>query len=177
MKQPHHHSKIRVIKGDIITASVDAVVNAANAELIPGGGVDRAIHLAAGPLLAKAVRAHHRCETGSAVLTPGFNLKAKWVIHAVGPIWNEHETEMEHSRLLRQTYQSIFALAIKHQFLSIAIPNISTGVFRFPKPLAAKIAIEETKLCLKTNPNMKVIEFYCFEEDNYQIYQDLLAKP
>ena len=177
MKQPLHHSKIRVIKGDITTASVDAVVNAANADLIPGGGVDRAIHLAAGPLLVKAVREHQRCETGRAVLTPGFNLKAKWVIHAVGPIWNERETITKRSRLLRETYQSIFALAIKHQFLSIAIPNISTGVFRFPKPLAAKIAIEETTLCLKTNRNMKIIAFYCFEEDNYQIYQDLLANP
>ncbi|MEN9819420.1 MAG: hypothetical protein RL379_198 [Bacillota bacterium] len=174
MKKYKHH--IQVIRGDITTAKVDCIVNAANKWLIPGGGVDHAIHQAAGPELAKAVKKFHHCEPGNAVITPGFQLKATSVIHAVGPIWNESENKKELQRVISKTYQSIYELATKHAIQSIAIPNISTGVYAFPKEIAAEIAMETTFAFLKSSRSKMKIFFYCFEEDNYDLYTALLQK-
>ncbi|MFZ9197698.1 MAG: macro domain-containing protein, partial [Bacilli bacterium] len=117
-----NYDNIQIIRGDITTAKVDCIVNAANKWLIPGGGVDHAIHQAAGPELAIAVKKFHRCEPGHAVITPGFHLKATYVIHAVGPIWDESEKIENLKQVLSKTYQSIYELAEQHSIQTIAIP-------------------------------------------------------
>lgn len=165
---------IQVIHGDITKAKVDCVVNAANQSLIQGGGVDQAIHQAAGSELGIALKTYGHCKTGEAVLTSGFKLDAKAIIHAVGPIWDEHGNKLELNRLLRKTYESIYKLAYTQGFNSIAIPNISTGVYAFPKEEAAKIAIDETNQFLKQHHSAMTILFYCFEKENYFIYRNLL---
>lgn len=168
-------NQIHIIQSDITTAKVDCIVNAANERLIKGGGVDHAIHVAAGPSLPIALRKIGVCPTGEAVLTPGFNLQAKWIIHAVGPIWDEFENHMELKRLLSKTYESIFKIAQSRGFQSIAIPNISTGVYGFPKEEAAQIALETTQQFLIQNQSKMKVIFYCYEDDNYSIYQKLLS--
>ena len=174
MKKYHHN--IQVIHGDITTAIVDCIVNAANKWLIPGNGVDRAIHQAAGPELAIAVKKFRHCDPGNAVITPGFHLKATSVIHAVGPIWDESENKEELKQILSKTYQSIYELATKHAIQSIAIPNISTGVYAFPKDIAAKIVLQTTLAFLKTSQSKLKVLFYCFEADNFTLYTRLLQK-
>lgn len=168
------NANIHLIRGDITSATVDAIVNAANRFLIPGGGVDHAIHVAAGPQLAKAVRKYLQCEPGCAVITPAFDLKANYVIHAVGPIWENRENKVELKETLAKTYASIFELAHRHHLASIAIPNISTGVYAFPKDVAARIALETTIEWLTTSQSKLVIYFYCFDEENYQLYKEIL---
>jgi len=167
---------IQVIKGDITKANVDVIVNAANAQLRPGGGVDGAIHRAAGPALAKAVVQYAPLQPGQVVLTQGFLLNAKHVIHAVGPIWDEAEDPEQLSYLLTKTYQAVFALVIREGFASVAIPNIATGVYRFPKALAAKIVFEVTQAYLQQVKTPLSIFFYCFEDDNFQLYRSLFSK-
>jgi O-acetyl-ADP-ribose deacetylase len=167
-------SQIKILHDDICLAKVDAIVNAANEHLIPGGGVDGAIHCAAGPELAKAVRTFRHCPTGQAVITPGFKLNAKYVIHAVGPIWDEAKNPTELKRLLKHTYQAIFSIAIAQSCQSIAIPNISTGVYAFPKEEAARIAIETTLAFLSTTQSKIKVYFYCYDQQNYDIYHQLL---
>jgi O-acetyl-ADP-ribose deacetylase (regulator of RNase III) len=167
---------IQVIKGDINQANVNVVVNAANAELRPGGGVDGAIHRAAGPALAKAVIQYAPLQPGQAVLTPGFLLKAKHVIHAVGPIWDETDDPEHLKNLLMKTYQAIYALVIREGFSSVAIPNIATGVYRFPKALAAKLVFEVTQAYLQRVKTPLSIFFYCFDDINFQLYQSLFNK-
>jgi O-acetyl-ADP-ribose deacetylase (regulator of RNase III) len=131
---------IEIIQGDITTLAVDAIVNAANSALAGGGGVDGAIHRAAGPELALASRALAPCKTGNAVITPGFRLRARYVIHTVGPVWRGGGNNEE--ALLRSAYERSFALAIKQgDVSSIAFPAISTGIYGFPKTRAAEIAI------------------------------------
>jgi O-acetyl-ADP-ribose deacetylase (regulator of RNase III) len=131
---------IEVVRADITTLEVDAIVNAANAALSGGGGVDGAIHRAAGPELLAACREHGRCPFGGAILTPGFRLRAKYVIHAVGPVWDGGDKN-EHA-LLEAAYRSAFALAAEAGDVeTIAFPSISTGVYRFPKDQAAAIAL------------------------------------
>ncbi|MFZ9139554.1 MAG: macro domain-containing protein [Bacilli bacterium] len=171
-----NYDNIQIIRGDITTAKVDCIVNAANKWLIPGGGVDHAIHQAAGPELAIAVKKFHRCEPGHAVITPGFHLKATYVIHAVGPIWDEYEKIENLKQVLSKTYQSIYELAEQHSIQTIAIPNISTGIYDFPKDLAAEIALQTTFAFLKTSQSKMRIFFYCFESDNYEIYTRLIQK-
>ena len=171
-----NYDNIQIIRGDITTAKVDCIVNAANKWLIPGGGVDHAIHQAAGPELAIAVKKFHRCEPGHAVITPGFHLKATYVIHAVGPIWDESEKIENLKQVLSKTYQSIYELAEQHSIQTIAIPNISTGIYDFPKDLAAEIALQTTFAFLKTSQSKMRIFFYCFESDNYEIYTRLIQK-
>ena len=171
-----YHQNIQVIRGDITTANVDCIVNAANKWLIPGNGVDRAIHQAAGPELAIAVKKFHHCDPGNAVITPGFHLKATSVIHAVGPIWDESENKEELEQILSKTYQSIYELATKHAIQSIAIPNISTGVYAFPKDIAAKIVLQTTLAFLKTSQSKIKIFFYCFDAENYNLYTRFLQK-
>lgn len=162
---------IRVIKGDITKQAVDAIVNAANSELKGGGGVDGAIHFAGGPTIMEACRKIGECPTGNAVITAGGNLPAKFVIHTVGPIWGNENGEEK--KLLASAYHQSLLLALKNNLKSIAFPNISTGVYGFPKDLAANIAIQTTRDFLKFNTNLKVT-FVCFDDENYLLYKNQL---
>lgn len=162
---------IRVIKGDITKQAVDAIVNAANSELKGGGGVDGAIHRAGGPTIMEACRKIGECPTGNAVITAGGNLPAKFVIHTVGPIWGNENGEEK--KLLASAYHQSLLLALKNNLKSIAFPNISTGVYGFPKDLAANIAIQTTQDFLKFNTNLKVT-FVCFDDENYLLYKNQL---
>lgn len=169
-KETFFRNRVTVINGDITNANVDAIVNAANQWLIPGGGVDGAIHRAAGPKLAAAAKLQGFLKTGQAIMTPAFDLKAKFVFHALGPIWEENETESRQSALLIQAYQSVFKLAIIHQCQSIAIPNISTGVYGFPKGLAAKLVTQFIAKWIQESAEPQLIELYCMDEENYELY-------
>lgn len=164
--------RIRLIKGDITSIQADAIVNAANRTLLGGGGVDGAIHRAAGPELLEACRLLNGCETGQAKITPGFLLPAHYVIHTVGPVWsggNKNEPE-----LLKNCYRSSLELALERGLKSIAFPNISTGVYRFPKDLAAEIATETVMQFLDENePDMEVL-FVVFDQENETLYNSLL---
>ncbi len=143
-------NRIAVIAGDITQQRVDAIVNAANTALLGGGGVDGAIHRAAGPELLAECRTLGGCATGQAKITRGYKLPAKWVIHTVGPVWqNGSQGEDE---LLASCYRSCFALVEKHGIRTVAFPAISTGVYAFPKERAARIAVRETKDFLEREP-------------------------
>lgn len=162
---------IHVIKGDITLMEVDAIVNAANRTLLGGGGVDGAIHRAAGPQLLAECEKLNGCETGKAKITKGYNLKAKYVIHTVGPIWNGGNNS--EAQLLASCYENCLSLAEQYQLTSIAFPNISTGVYRFPKDYAAEIAINKVKEKIKFAQFLKNIYFVCFDDENYSIYLNL----
>lgn len=156
---------------DITKFTGDAIVNAANKSLLGGGGVDGAIHRAAGFGLLEECRTLGGCATGDAKLTGGHKLPAKYVIHTVGPVWqggNHDEAE-----LLASCYRRCMEIASEHKIRSIAFPNISTGIYRFPKELAAEIAIKTVKKALLELPPIEVY-FSCFDEENYRIYLDLL---
>jgi O-acetyl-ADP-ribose deacetylase (regulator of RNase III) len=166
-------AKIRIIMGDITIQRVDAIVNAANRTLLGGGGVDGAIHRAAGPGLLEACRRLNGCETGEARITPGFQLPARHVIHTVGPVWRggtHNEPE-----LLRQCYLKSLELAAAHQLRTIAFPNISTGVYGFPKQLAAEIATGAVKSWLKQPGTLEEVIFVVFDHENHTLYQKLLG--
>ncbi|MBB6332612.1 O-acetyl-ADP-ribose deacetylase (regulator of RNase III) [Chryseobacterium sediminis] len=166
--------KIEVIKGDITKIQADAIVNAANSSLLGGGGVDGAIHRAGGPEILEECREirnrQGKCNTGEAVVTTAGNLSAKYVIHTVGPVWNDN-AEKE-SKLLANCYHNSLKLAESLGVKTIAFPNISTGVYRFPKELAGKIAVDEVRK-FKSEVIEKVI-FVCFDDENERIYKKLL---
>jgi O-acetyl-ADP-ribose deacetylase (regulator of RNase III) len=165
-------TRIRIAEGDITKQKVDAVVNAANTTLLGGGGVDGAIHDAAGPELLAECRILGGCATGDAKITKGYRLPAKWVIHTVGPVWdggNHHEDE-----LLASCYRRCFDLAKQHGIKTVAFPSISTGAYRFPIERAAKIAITEAKRFLKENDSMKKILLVCFDKHALRIYKSAL---
>jgi O-acetyl-ADP-ribose deacetylase (regulator of RNase III) len=166
-------TKITLVKGDITKHRAEAIVNAANTSLLGGDGVDGAIHRAAGKELLAECRALHGCETGEAKITAGYALPAKYIIHTVGPVWNGgHNNEAE---LLHRAYYNSLQLAERYQVQSIAFPNISTGVYGFPKDLAANIAIGAINDFIKARPDaIKVISFICLDEENYNIYEALL---
>lgn len=165
-------SNITLLRGDITKLKVDAIVNAANRSLLGGGGVDGAIHRAAGPELLEACRLLNGCDTGDALITPGFRLSARYVIHTVGPVWRGgQEREAE---LLRSCYTRSLDLAVQNQLVSIAFPNISTGVYRFPKALAAEIALSAVKDKLSTLEDGIQVSFVVFDNENEALYQNLL---
>ena len=162
---------IEIIRGDITTLDVDAIVNAANSELAGGGGVDGAIHRAAGPELVRASLALAPCPPGDAVITPGYRLRARYVIHAVGPVWSGgHHSE---PALLRSAYDRSFALALAQGDIeSIAFPAISTGVYGFPKPLAAEIAMDSMQ---RHESWFTRIVACAFDEQTEELYRDALG--
>lgn len=167
-------AELVAVQGDITTMRVDAIVNAANTSLLGGGGVDGAIHREAGPELLAECRKLGGCETGSAKATPGFKLPAKWIFHAVGPVWqggghNEDE-------LLESCYRRCLELAKQHQARSIAFPAISTGVYRFPPKRAAHIAIDAVRENVKAS-GVEVVRFVCFDSATFAIYETFLAEP
>jgi O-acetyl-ADP-ribose deacetylase (regulator of RNase III) len=164
-----------VIHGDITKQQVDAIVNAANVSLLGGGGVDGAIHRAGGPQILKECKAIREkqggCKTGEAVITTGGNLKAKYVIHTVGPVWKGGNNNEE--KLLANAYCNSLQLALDYDIKSIAFPNISTGVYGFPKYKAANIAIAAVKKFVREEEKINYIFFVCFDEENYEIYKQL----
>jgi O-acetyl-ADP-ribose deacetylase (regulator of RNase III) len=165
--------RIQIVEGDITQLDADAIVNAANNELLPGGGVCGAIHRAAGPALAEACRQIGYCETGHAVLTSGGNLKARYVIHAVGPVWQGGNSREE--TLLAGAYRNSLRLAATHQLEAVAFPNISTGIYGYPKEEAARVAIRTAKEFLEQNEFPKRVIFCCFDKENAEIYRTLLC--
>jgi len=169
--------KIELVKGDITKLEVDAIVNAANKKLQGGGGVDGAIHRAGGPII------HEQCmnvlqklggelPVGEAVITSAGNLPSKYVIHTVGPIWRGGNKGED--RFLTKAYRSSLQLAVDFGIKTIAFPNISTGIYGFPKDLAAQIAIVEVKRFLSENDFLEKVIFVCFDDENYNIYNELL---
>ena len=167
-------AKIELMQGDITKLEVDAIVNAANKSLLGGGGVDGAIHRAAGPELLEECKTLNGCETGQAKITKGYNLPAKYVIHTVGPVWNGGKYNED--ELLTNCYRNSLKLASKHRLSSIAFPNISTGVYHFPKERAADIAISTVSDYLRKDESIEKVYFVCFDNDNYQIYQKKLKE-
>lgn len=160
---------IAVIDDDITRQDVDAIVNAANSSLLGGGGVDGAIHRAAGPDLLTACRKLGGCPTGQAKITPGFRLTARHVIHTVGPVWNGGGAGED--ALLASCYRTSLTLAWDHGLASIAFPAISTGVYRFPVPQAAKIAAETVRAALSSGPAPLAVTFVCFGAEATEIYR------
>lgn len=169
--------EIKVLRGDITKVLVDVVVNAANTSLLGGGGVDGAIHKAGGTEIledCRKIRARQGgCKIGEAVITTAGELPAKNVIHTVGPVWNGGNNGEE--ELLANAYENSLQLAKTHELYTIAFPNISTGIYRFPKKNAANIALKSVKSFVKENPRFAVV-FVCFDEENFNIYDDLLTK-
>ncbi|MFA8450135.1 MAG: O-acetyl-ADP-ribose deacetylase [Bacteroidales bacterium] len=169
--------KIQLIQGDITTMKVDAIVNAANSSLLGGGGVDGAIHRAGGSSIleeCKAIRSKKGiCHVGQAVITGAGNMPAKHVIHTVGPVWYGGNNKEE--ALLYSAYESSLKLAEKYQLKSIAFPNISTGIYHFPKQRAAEISIRAIK-DFSEYGHIQELFFVCFDSENYNIYTELLAK-
>lgn len=168
---------VTVMQGDITKVRVEAMVNAANSSLLGGGGVDGAIHRVGGPeILAECVKIRNRqggCKTGEAVITSAGNLPARFVIHTVGPVWQGGKNNEE--VLLANCYRNALQLALENNITTIAFPNISTGIYGFPKLPAATIAVNTTKAFLQKNNFIKQIIFVCFDAENYQLYKNLLA--
>jgi len=167
-------SRIELIQSDITKLDVDAIVNAAKSSLLGGGGVDGAIHRAAGPQLLDECMTIGGCPSGEAKITLGYNLKARYVIHTVGPVWRGGNTN--ENELLASCYRMSLSLAVENNCTSVAFPNISTGVYGFPKELAAEIAIREVQSFLLKNKSISKVFFCCFDSENYLIYQRLLTK-
>jgi len=164
--------RIELRKGDITKITVDAIVNAANRSLLGGGGVDGAIHRAAGSQLQEECKTLNGCETGEAKITHGYDLPAKHVIHTVGPVW--HGGNNNEEELLSGCYRNSLQVAHQNKIKTIAFPNISTGIYRFPKILAAGIAIREVKRYLEKHKGIKKVIFVVFDDENYNIYQKKL---
>ena len=163
-----------LIKGDITTLDLDCIVNAANEDLMPGGGVCGAIHEAAGKELAVECKRIGHCRVGEARITSGYDLKAKHVIHTVGPIW--HGGNHGEDQYLFNCYKKSLLLSTHHGIESIAFPNISTGIYGYPKELAAETAIAAIKQHQRSGRKLKEVIFCCFDEENFQLYDRLLKE-
>jgi len=157
------------VEGDITRQDVDAIVNAANSTLLGGGGVDGAIHRAAGPELKAYCRSLNGCDTGSAKMTPGFRLPAKWVIHTVGPVW--HGGNSSEDDLLASCYRSSLALAAQHGIRSVAFPQISTGAFGFPPERACRISVATIRACLRDHPSIEQVRCVSFGAAAHAVMQ------
>jgi len=169
---------IEVVQGDITKIQVEAIVNAANTSLLGGGGVDGAIHRAGGKaVLEECQKVRNRqggCKVGEAVITTAGKLPAKFVIHAVGPVWNNGQGNEEN--LLSLAYSNSLKLALDNLIQTIAFPNISTGIYRFPKNRAAQIAIKTVSDFLATTDKINKVIFVCYDTENYNIYKELLKQ-
>ncbi len=166
--------RITTIQGDITKQKVDAIVNAANTSLLGGGGVDGAIHRAAGRQLLEECRTLGGCATGDAKITKGYDLSAKYVIHTVGPVW--HGGSRDEDQLLASCYRRSLELAVEHGVKSIAFPCVSTGVYGFPQERAAKIAVRKVTEFLEGNASIEKVVFVCFLERDFEIYKELLRE-
>jgi O-acetyl-ADP-ribose deacetylase (regulator of RNase III) len=166
--------RIRIVEGDITRLNVDAIVNAANSSLLGGGGVDGAIHRAAGPELVAECRMLHGCKTGEAKITGGYRLPAKHVIHTVGPVWNGGTSGED--ELLANCYRNSLSLAAEHHLRTIAFPAISTGIYRFPVERATRIALRETLDFLARSPLPEEVTFVCFGPDVREVYESVAAE-
>jgi O-acetyl-ADP-ribose deacetylase (regulator of RNase III) len=164
--------RIELVVGDITVLEVDAIVNAANNTLMGGGGVDGAIHSAAGPKLVEECELFNGCPTGDAKITKGYNLRAHHVIHTVGPVWYGGNKNEEN--LLASCYQRCLQVAVENGVKTIVFPGISTGVYRFPKDRAAKIAVTEVGNFLQVNPELEKVIFVCFDQAAFNIYNAIL---
>jgi len=171
-----NQDRIYLVKQDITTLNVDAIVNAANSSLLGGGGVDGAIHRAGGKqILEECINIRNSqggCSTGEAVITTAGFLKARYVIHTVGPVWRGGNNDEE--KLLSNCYMNSLRLSEENDIKTIAFPNISTGIYGFPKEAAAGMAIKSVKSYLSTNTSIKKVIFACFDDENYKIYLKLL---
>ncbi|MGV3560284.1 O-acetyl-ADP-ribose deacetylase [Larkinella arboricola] len=167
--------KRTVVQGDITKCAVDAIVNAANSSLLGGGGVDGAIHRAAGPDLLAECRTLNGCPTGDAKLTNGYRLPARYVIHTVGPVWrggNSREPE-----LLARCYRRVLEIATEHGLTTVAFPNISTGVYGYPKDKACAIALKTVQeFGQQGDTPVQEVQFVCFDDENYRLYQQGLSE-
>jgi O-acetyl-ADP-ribose deacetylase len=163
---------LRAIHADITTLIVDAIVNAANESLLPGGGVCGAIFRAAGPELAAACRSLGGCRTGDAKLTSGFRLPARYIIHAVGPVW--HGGRQGEPELLASCYRRSLELARENHVTSLAFPSISTGIYGYPMELAAPLAVNTVRQCLGSDPRVREVVFCCFAPSDLAVYQRFL---
>lgn len=166
--------RVEIIEGDITRQKVDAIVNAANTSLLGGGGVDGAIHRAAGPELLEETKSIGGCPTGEARASKGYRLPARWVIHTVGPVWRGGNRGEED--LLANCYRNTFKVARELGAKTIAFPSISTGAYRFPLKRATEIALAETKRYLEKDEDISKVVFVCFGENVLKVYQDFYKK-
>lgn len=164
--------KIELFLGDITTLKVDAIVNAANTSLLGGGGVDGAIHRAAGKELIDECRILKGCKTGDAKITKGYNLPAKFIIHTVGPVW--HGGKSGEDEKLESCYKRSLEIAVENELKTIAFPNISTGVYGYPKLEAAEIAVKTVIQFLAENPGIEKVTFCIFDNENMEMYRKLV---
>ena len=171
-------NRTELFKGDITKLKVDAIVNAANSSLMGGGGVDGAIHRAGGPEILegcrKIIARQRRCATGEAVITRAGKLPAKFVIHTVGPVWNGGKYNEEAK--LADCYNNSLRLAVENQCKTIAFPNISTGIYHFPKDKAAEIAFHAVNSFVKQHEGIDKVIFVCFDDENFALYENWLSK-
>lgn len=163
------NTRIKIIQSDITTLKVDAIINAANKTLLGGGGVDGAIHRAAGPKLLDECRTLNGCDTGEAKITSGYNLKAKYVIHTVGPVWNGGGRG--EAKLLASCYRNSLQLAVENGIKTIAFPSISTGVYGYPIDKAAVIAFREVWAFLENNTSLEKVVFVTFGDYDFEVYR------
>jgi O-acetyl-ADP-ribose deacetylase (regulator of RNase III) len=165
---------IEVVQGDITRQAVDAVVNAANTSLLGGGGVDGAIHRAAGPELLTECRTLGGCPTGEAKITRGYRLPAQWVIHTVGPVWRGGKYGED--ELLASCYRRSLQVAVQNGVRSVAFPAISTGIYGFPLERATRIAVREVRAFLEANPGLEKVVFVCFDRFTFNCYEQAVAE-
>lgn len=168
------NSRMKVVLGDITKQHVDAIVNAANRTLLGGGGVDGAIHRAAGPELLAECKRIGGCDTGHAVITKGYRLPAPWVIHTVGPVWRGGR--YGEADLLASCYQNSLRLAVEHNLRTIAFPAISTGAYGYPLREASQIAVNTVSEFLSKDKSIEEVRFVCFDEATYRVYKDTLEQ-